>query len=313
MGIGPYGAVAAGSRAAWGLGPAGGFAGTRYVSAASLRSPGGRRPGRLRLLQRLHPRLVARYPGAWLAAGWAAGTAWNSSPGVATRATWAIPRRSSPIYYDYGNTVTYQEGQVYYDDQPVATEAEYAQQATQIAEAGRQAQPAADDSWQPLGVFAMARGDETTSNDIFQLALNQAGTVRGNYYNALSDSTQPVSGSLDKTSQRVAWTIGDRKEPVYETGLYNLTQEETTLLVHSYRGPHGAIQAIPDRTARRRGGRPAAMTPATAREPARASARHDAGIRPLSHDDDRLRSRAEVGGFPDMESGWATPIPGCQA
>ena len=34
---------------------------------------------------------------------------------------------TQPVYYDYGNTITYQGGQVYYGDQPVATEADYAQ------------------------------------------------------------------------------------------------------------------------------------------------------------------------------------------
>jgi hypothetical protein len=29
----------------------------------------------------------------------------------------------------------------------------------------------------------------------------------------LSDSTQPVYGSVDKDSQRIAWTIGDKKDP----------------------------------------------------------------------------------------------------
>jgi hypothetical protein len=35
---------------------------------------------------------------------------------------------------------------VYYGDQPVASEADYAQLAAQIAEVGRQATPTADDS-----------------------------------------------------------------------------------------------------------------------------------------------------------------------
>src|SRR5262249_14795062 len=116
--------------------------------------------------------------------------------------------------------------------QEIATEAEYAEQATQIADAGQQAQPAADEKWQPLGVFAMVKGQETTSDNIFQLALNKDGVVRGNYYNALVDSVQPVYGALDKKSQRVAWTVGDKKDTVFEASLYNLTQEQTTMLVH---------------------------------------------------------------------------------
>jgi hypothetical protein len=48
----------------------------------------------------------------------------------------------------------------------------------------------------------------------------------------LSDSTLPVFGSVDKKTQRAAWTVGDRKETVYETGVGNLTEAETTMLVH---------------------------------------------------------------------------------
>jgi hypothetical protein len=37
---------------------------------------------------------------------------------------------------------------------------------------------------------------------------------------------------VDKKTQRAAWTIGDKKTPVYEAGLSNLTQQQTTILVH---------------------------------------------------------------------------------
>jgi hypothetical protein len=37
---------------------------------------------------------------------------------------------------------------------------------------------------------------------------------------------------VDKQSQRAAWTIGDRKMPIYEAGIANLTKDETTMLVH---------------------------------------------------------------------------------
>ena len=139
------------------------------------------------------------------------------------------------MYYDYGSSVTYQDGQVYYGDQPVATEEQYAEQAIEIAAAApAEADPAAEqaDDWRPLGIFALVKGDEQVSNDIFQLALDADGVVRGNYYNAVADQVTPVSGSLDKKSQRVAWRIGDSKDVVYETGLYNLTQEESGVLVH---------------------------------------------------------------------------------
>jgi len=48
----------------------------------------------------------------------------------------------------------------------------------------------------------------------------------------VSDSTMNITGKVDKKSQRAAWTIGDKKTPVYEAGISNLTQQQTTILVH---------------------------------------------------------------------------------
>jgi hypothetical protein len=56
--------------------------------------------------------------------------------------------------------------------------------------------------------------------------------LRGTYYDAVSDTTQNVTGQVDKKTQRAAWTIGDKKTPVYEAGLSNLLQRQTTILMH---------------------------------------------------------------------------------
>ena len=88
------------------------------------------------------------------------------------------------------------------------------------------------EEWVSLGVFGMVQGDEKDANKIFQLAINKDGVIRGNYYDALSDTESAVSGSVDKKTQRAAWVVGDRKDTVYETGIGNLTDPETTMLVH---------------------------------------------------------------------------------
>src|SRR5205085_1558719 len=86
--------------------------------------------------------------------------------------------------------------------------AAYAQQAIQICEVGRKALPAEKEEWQPLGVFALVRGEEETSDKVFQLAVNKQGVIRGNYYDAFADSTLPVYGSVDREVQRAAWVFG---------------------------------------------------------------------------------------------------------
>jgi hypothetical protein len=84
----------------------------------------------------------------------------------------------------------------------------------------------------PLGVFGLVQGEEQVAEYIFQLAINREGVVRGNYYDALADNNLKVYGSLDKKTQRVAWSVGEKKEVVFEAGLNNLTQLRTTILVH---------------------------------------------------------------------------------
>jgi hypothetical protein len=136
------------------------------------------------------------------------------------------------VYYDYGSTVIYEGDTVYVNGEPFASTAQYAQQATVIADTGRDAKVASEQDWQPLGVFAMVQGNEQTAYHIFQLAIDNHGVIRGNYYDAVADSSESVYGSVDKNTQRAAWTIGERKTPVYEVGIANLTKDETTMLVH---------------------------------------------------------------------------------
>ena len=76
------------------------------------------------------------------------------------------------------------------------------------------------------------QGEQVNGNDLFQLAVNKQGVIRGTYYNVLNDTTLPVYGSVDKKTQRAAWTVGDRKDTIYEAGFANLTKPETTMLVH---------------------------------------------------------------------------------
>ena len=140
---------------------------------------------------------------------------------------------AEPIYYDYGETVVYSGETVIINGDTEVPAEQYAQQATDLATAGKDAkvEPKSDD-FQPLGVFAMVGEGETKSTNIFQLAVNKDGVIRGEYYNALTDKTEPVYGSVDKKTQRAAWTVADNKTPVYEAGIANLTQDETTMLAH---------------------------------------------------------------------------------
>ena len=172
-----------------------------------------------------------QYPNYWRAAGW------TTAAAVWATTSWALLSNycsypAQPVYYDYGSSVVYEGDQVYVNGDPVATQDQYAQQAQTIADTGRTAQAPQQDEWKSLGVFGMVQGNETNANTLFQLAVNKAGVMRGNYYDALSDTTMPVYGQVDPKTQRAAWTVGDKKNVVYEAGIANLTQDQTTMLVH---------------------------------------------------------------------------------
>ena len=172
--------------------------------------------------------------------------------------TWGAALRfcgypAEPVYYDYGSNVVYEGDTVYINGDSVGTQEQYASRPSPSPTRASRPRRAKEEEWLSLGVFAMVQGERTDSNDLFQLAVNKAGTIRGNYYNALGDTTLPVYGSVDKKTQRAAWTVGDRKEPIYEAGFANLTKSETTMLVHLGKEPRPAVDPDPHRTTRREG------------------------------------------------------------
>lgn len=260
----PYGAVAGGSRSTTATGPRGTYSGSSGYGAAHTALPtdagygasaarGGAAYAGYHQTEAVNGNVAAARgaavrtnysgygmygaawhtanPGAWTAAGWTAGQAWTPAtwPAVGTTLGWGTAVQ--PVAYDYGTNITYQGDQVYYGSQPVATAEQYYQQASELA----QSNPAPDSQaseWTPLGVFALVQKEQSDPHYVLQLAVNKAGVLAGNYSDLVSGSTTPIQGSVDKKSQRVAWTVGTNKNTVGETGLYNLTQDEAPALIH---------------------------------------------------------------------------------
>lgn len=173
----------------------------------------------------------AAHPGAWNPTGWTAGRAWGVATWPAVGSWYGWGATTQPIYYDYGNNISYQGDQVYYGNQPVATADQYYQQASTLA----QNQPAPDANageWMPLGVFGLTKGAESDPHYVMQLAVNKAGAVAGNYVDTVSGTSVPVQGAVDQKTQRLAWTVGNNKTTVGETGIFNLTKDEAPALIH---------------------------------------------------------------------------------
>jgi len=62
--------------------------------------------------------------------------------------------------------------------------------------------------WLPLGVFAVVPPGGGSAHNYQQLAVDRAGSIRGNFYDAVSDTVLPITGSIDRNTLRAAWTVG---------------------------------------------------------------------------------------------------------
>lgn len=215
-------------RAGAGIGGVGGFSpvrpSTRYSTAAAVRNNYNRWGAYGR-------DWYTRYPEAWFASGWAADAAWRACTWDSA-AAYCGYSEAPPVYYDYGNNVTYQGDSVFMNGSQMGTSEDYYSQAASIASAGATAEAPADGDWLPLGVFAFTKPGASDSNITIQLAVNHQGVIRGNYTDSSSNTNQVVQGSVDKSTQRAAFTVGDDQSRIIETGLYNLTKDEAPALVH---------------------------------------------------------------------------------
>ena len=115
-----------------------------------------------------------RYPGAWYPRRWAYGDVWAAAT-WASMARWFGYGNVAPIYYDYGNNVTYQDNSVYMNGQDMGTADQYYQQAQDLASTGAQAQTTDDDAMDAAGrIRHDARSSRPKPNLILQLAVNKA-------------------------------------------------------------------------------------------------------------------------------------------
>ncbi len=183
-----------------------------------------------------HPNLANwYYHNDWHRHGWQYW--WNSATWDGLNGMLADAALYAPLYYDYGpqGNVQYVDDNVYVGGQDVGTAQQYAQSASDLATVDPAASDAAADhrDWMPLGTFAVFTSpDQTDPTRLLQLAVDRQAIISGTLHNGSTDKAYLVQGKVDKKTQRVAMTIGDKSDVVLETGLYNLTQPQTDALVH---------------------------------------------------------------------------------
>jgi hypothetical protein len=165
-----------------------------------------------------------RQPGAnwWGAASWGAVASW-------------LPWGWQDPYYYYPEYTASDYGYPPASDLYLQlTAEEAASSAGPSQNAAQEVVTSTEGAWMPLGVFAagVSAKDAAYSNFFIQLAVDKNGDIAGTFYNAALDESQPITGSIDQTTQQVVWKISDKpSSPVMMTGLYNLTQDTTEMQV----------------------------------------------------------------------------------
>ncbi len=181
------------------------------------------------------------HPWYWYNHYWGNDWAWGWAGWGDLGGWWGMDTATEPVYYDYGNNITYQNDQVYYGSQPLESSDDYYTQAQQLASTAPPAPslPMSDaqqkkdvNSMKSLGVYALVSGDQTNGSQLFQLAVDQKGIIRGTYFNEVTDESKPISGAVDKKNQRACFTIAGNKNVVYDTAIGNLLKNSSPILVH---------------------------------------------------------------------------------
>ncbi len=156
----------------------------------------------------------------WRWATWSAVTAW------------IVYDWDDEFYYDYGYNPSYENDVIYFNEEPVASYDDYVASAEELANADDPPEDA-ETEWESLGTWALSTNrDHSESKMMVQLVASADGLVSGTYYHAGNDNTQRIHGSIDKATQRISFTIGDKSTTILETGLANLTKNEAPLWVH---------------------------------------------------------------------------------
>ena len=85
--------------------------------------------------------------------------------------------------------------------------------------------------WLPFGVFTppMAAGAAPTTFQ--QIAAAKTGEIKGVFYDATSNTVQPIAGRVDPATRVAAWSVGASGSVSFETTLDELTKPAPTVTV----------------------------------------------------------------------------------
>jgi hypothetical protein len=160
---------------------------------------------------------------------------WTTAPGLDAWLTYGWDR---PCYWDYGPNgyIYYQENQFYENGQPYLAADAYYQQVYDLAHCAPANNPddAAKIAWMPLGVFAVTSEGKQEEDRLIQLNVSRQGVLSGVCVNKATDDAYPLQGMVDPKTHRCAWYFADGSNDrmIFETSIDNLTEPQSTVMLH---------------------------------------------------------------------------------
>jgi len=176
-----------------------------------------------------YPPVAVVYSNPWW---WWAPASWGS---LTVFLAWGTP---APIDYDFGVNIVDDGQYVYRDSGPPVPVAQETSQVTQLANSQSQVlAPTApgqglSTDFDPLGVWSLVQQEQGDATMFLQLSVNKEGAICGAYDNILTGEKAPVSGRVDKATQRVAFHFGNNQNTVVEAGVFDLCQDTASCVVH---------------------------------------------------------------------------------
>lgn len=167
----------------------------------------------------------------------------NYAPWAAVAGLGAWGWYDSPYYYDYAygdpNPYVYTDtgATVSYPQTVPAAPAVAPQQSSAAyypPESSVSSPSQGQETWLPLGIFALTTKGQPTVDPVFYLkiSINNKGELDGQILNITTNVVHDVAGLVDPKTQLAAWKIENNPDsPIMETGIYNLTLAESPLQV----------------------------------------------------------------------------------
>jgi hypothetical protein len=175
------------------------------------------------------------YGNAWVGAGLGATATWLGLSAINNGGVAGYPANGATVLTGDTSDTGAGFANSAIDRQTVTDDGSQADQAAELATTGEAALPT-DAKFLSLGVFSLAPEDQTEASAMLHLAVSTDGILRGSYVDLLSNQEHEIEGAVDKTTQRVAWTVAPKGEVVFDTSLKNLTEETSPLSVHFENG-----------------------------------------------------------------------------